>query len=1697
MPSENNIFKIQNSIISDYHSYVESFINIKNEKIRKVVQNEIDNGALWPDPLIHFNPSYQIGDRISTLVDNGLLHNDIEKVFTGYNLFKHQVDAIKLGAADKDFIVTSGTGSGKSLTYMGTIFNDMLISGDKHSGINAVIVYPMNALINSQTQELTRYKNNYEDETGQNFPITFAQYTGQEKQDKKSEIRENPPHIILTNYMMLELILTRIQEKSLRESIYDKLKFLVFDELHTYRGRQGSDVAMLIRRIKTKAKQKIVCIGTSATMVSGGTVHEQKEKVAEVAATMFGTPFQTNQIINETLSKSFSDRKTNQSMKDLSESLTHSIDVQADKSKLVINALAIWLENRIALRDNDGILIRNKPLRFDEIIDLLSKDSGQNKKICSRNLTDLMQWISNVNENESDPTKSYLPFKLHQFISQTGSVYITLDYDQNALITLEPGVYHGGDDEKKPVFPIVFSRVSGHEFICVYKNGSSQKLKPREFRDFAEEDDEQKAGYIIPDIDIWDPENHLSSLPDAWIKYSAKSEISIQKKYQSRIPQLISYDKYGNFEDGIGLELSGWFMPVKLLFDPTSGTVYDPKTNEGTKLTKLGSEGRSTSTTITSFTILKHLSESGFIPEDQKLLSFTDNRQDAALQSGHFNDFMKVIQLRSAIYNAVLNASNTCLDHSSIGQAVFTALNIRQKEYALKPSQFPNVRKDNQTALTDYLTYRILYDLKRGWRVVLPNLEQCSLLEIDYLYLKENCSLANVWDEVPYFNKMDPGEREVLVFQILDFFRRSYAIHSEDYLNPNSISQKRKVINEKLQSPWKFDDNERISEPCFLRYEAIRNYSKMFTSSIGHTSALGKYLREELKQFGANQINRKKYKIIIEKILDLLSEAGWLKVTEVKNREGQDTKLYQLLIDKIIWKLGDCKNIKPDLVKNRSYKVVKQTPNLYFQKVYQSDFNQYKKYIGSEHTGQLSTDVRQEREEKFRSGEISALFCSPTMELGIDISSLSVVHMRNVPPNPANYAQRGGRAGRSGQAAFVFTFCSNYSPHDRHYFKNASDMVAGVVAPPRIDLGNEELLISHLNALYLAEVGLGDLDHSISALVDLDDKENLLIRDKIKESLSISASVKKSIIIDFNKAVNDFRNRSLNSKAWFNDGWIVGQIDGFVNNLDKSIDRWRVLYHSASSQMSKAFNITNSGLYSKSSPEMKNAFRDLHQATRQRDLLKNDMGKGSNQISEFYPYRYLASEGFLPGYNFTRLPLRTYVPVGNYGEYISRPRFISIHEFGPRNIIYHNGAKYRIDQLLVQETESNIKKAKVSVNSGYYLSDSDYDHEVCPFSNIPLTDDKSRKIYTNLMEMSETKCEEIERISCEEEERVSTGFNIETFFSVPGGLDTIKTALLKSDKENLLKMQYLPAAKLIKINTKWRVAKEEGFPIGLTTGMWKRSNQEESAEEIKRVQLFTTDTADALYIEPIKSLALSSEGIITLQYALKRAIENVFQIESNEIGVTHMGSTDHPNIFLYEASEGSLGILSQFVEDQTLFKKVIIEAISLCRYDDSEYKEPASYDDLLAYYNQRDHLILDRFLIKDALEKLKICNLEILTNTGYSNYEEHFSNLMTKIDPNSSTEKEFLKYLYKNSLRLPDAAQKRVDGIYVQPDFFYEPDVWIFCDGTPHDRPEIREKDEKVREAIKDKGEQVIVYYYMDNLDDLVAKRGDIFKKVK
>lgn len=420
--------------------------------------------------------------------------------------------------------------------------------------------------------------------------------------------------------------------------------------------------------------------------------------------------------------------------------------------------------------------------------------------------------------------------------------------------------------------------------------------------------------------------------------------------------------------------------------------------------------------------------------------------------------------------------------------------------------------------------------------------------------------------------------------------------------------------------------------------------------------------------------------------------------------------------------------------------------------------------------------------------------------------------------------------------------------------------------------------------------------------------------------------------------------------------------------------------------------------------------------------------------------------------------------------------------------------------MVVQDADTAQSSLTISKSSGYALTGEHKGDSVCPFSDIPL--DNTNKFELNpLLELSESRAEETDRISCEEEERTSRGFDIKTYFTVDGdGLDRVRRAAARSGETTLLNLRYIPAARLIHVNNKWRSQKIEGFPFGMTSGNWGTSmpdSAEDVREETKLVKLWTSNTADALYIEPVQALGLSAEGVITLQYALKRAIETVFQAETNEIGVMTMGDGEAPNVLIYEAAEGSLGILSQFVESIEIFNKVIEAAIQICRYDDDSYLAPASYDDLLSYYNQRDHISINRFLIKDALEKLRIATIEIGSNKAFANYEEHYQKMRQSLDPNSSTELKFIEYLYANGLRLPDSAQKRVEGIYCQPDFFYEPSTWIFCDGTPHDDPEVRMRDAEQRQLIVSIGHEPWVWHYKEDLAAKVAKRPDIFKKVK
>jgi superfamily II DNA/RNA helicase len=1721
-----NILSFHKNLISKYKSYINSFIHIKSPDILQFVNDGINSNKLWREPLIQFNPTFQKGSPINSLIERGNLHPEMNEIFADFELYRHQEEAIELGSQGKEFVVTSGTGSGKSLTYIATIFNHILKSKQSLDGkIQAVIVYPMNALINSQFNEISKYKEQYEKQPHKTFGIEFAQYTGQEGQEERDELRRNPPHILLTNYVMLEYLMTRGgDDVELRKNILANIQFLVFDELHTYRGRQGADVSLLIRRIKAQASGKVNCIGTSATMVSGDDVSitAQREIVASIASTIFGSTFKSDQVIIEYLVRSLEGSGT-PSKEDLFDAINKADINKGSHADFERFPTANWLEENIALERKEGQFVRRKPITLIEMGEALALASGQSQEKCIDHLTELLNWANELNTSKpSTLRKNYLPYRIHQFISQTGTVYSTLGTQNKRDFQLEAGLY--AENRDIHLFPLVFSRESGHEFYCVTLDQKSQRVVPMEFYNIGDDEDEEDAnveGYIFiqhmeDEEQIWNPERDVPELPDAWFNKPKKDGTrTLKNNYIDRIPRKIFFDRNGNFSFTIRLRYEGWFIAKPLVIDPTSGLIFSDR-NEWRKLARLGGEGRSTATTVLSFETIVMLQRFKQSNEQQKLLSFTDNRQDASLQAGHFNDFVKVGQLRAAINKAI--QSHSSLDYSNIKETVFECLNIDQSEYARNPATFPGPKKENEDAFKDYIFYKIIHDLRRSWRVVLPNLEQCGLLSIKYKFLTEAVQDASLWKQNELLDVMSATEREEFLFQIFEFFRKAYAL-SFSMLEPAAINKNTAIIKEKLKQPWTIDEADKIEYTNVIRIEKLSGAESIYSETATYGSAFGRFLRKAILDYKVDITGKTAYDDFTYRLFDFLVEAGWLTSKTVRGENRNNVKVYQLKLDNILWQPGDGVSVAEDQIKVRSYKGISKRVNKYFQEFYTIQFKEMKPIEGAEHTGQINSDSRKDRELAFRKGEISTLFCSPTMELGIDISDLSIVHMRNVPPSPANYAQRSGRAGRSGQAALVMVYCSNFNPHDRYYFKNATKMVAGSVTAPRLDLVNEELLQSHLNSMILTRRSLNSLKNSLGDLVDKDDANRLPFRPEIVSALTLTEDDKKQILEDFKKVVTDnyFTERfQTRAPKWYNEDWIRLQIENFFINFDRSMNRWRDLYRSALSQFKAANEVIENKIYGANHEKVILAKRQWSLAVKQMDLLLNQSSNPKNTSkqtksdqAEFYPYRYLASEGFLPGYGFTRLPIRTFLEKEDKGggEFVSRARYIGLGEFGPKNVIYHDGSKYRIDQIILTDAEAKLEQAKISPTSGYIMMKDQFSYQVDPINSVELSAGMDDFTFMDFVEMPESRARELQRITCQEEERNRKGFKIDTYFSLDSGFENVVEAHVLVSNEKLLHIHSMPSARLVHVNFKAKASPTNGFALNLKNGFWQTKAQEEDdskKDDIKRVKLYTTNTANALYMQPVEALGLDGgpAGAITLMYALKRAIETVFQVESSEIGVTAIGNPDNPNILLYEASEGSLGVLSQIVENPELYRAVMNEAYRVCFIQNEveiEDKDlvPATYDDLLSYYNQTNHAIIDRKLIRSALRKLKESAVEIIANSAFSSYEDQYTKLQMERDPSSSTEDYFLKYLKKHSLRLPDEAQPVIPNMFVRPDFFYKPNVVIFCDGTPHDDPKTAEDDLNKRKALKTSGYQVLAWHYKDDLDEFVSKRPDIFKKVK
>ncbi len=1722
-----NVFELREKLIADYCSFVKGFITIKDDAIKEMVANELKDGLLWPDPLIQLSQFFESGESIEELIKSNILHPLCKQIFrikrdeTDFGkqmqLHRHQTEAIKRAAQGLNYILTTGTGSGKSLAYIIPIVNHILKTGSG-KGIKAIIVYPMNALANSQEKELSKFVNwGFSSDTK---PLTFKRYTGQESEQAKQEICSNPPDILLTNYVMLELILTRPNETPLVNACKN-LKFLVMDELHTYRGRQGADVAMLIRRtIDATKAEKVICVGTSATLSSTGDRMEQNREISRVASLLFGSKVEPENVIGESLQRltnefDFDSPAVISKLRDSIDSTLKANDANIDDIKQ--DAFFSWIETTFGVETDPvtGRLFRSSAKCIsgkDGGAENLSKQTGIDLSTCKSAIQHaLMLGFKTINPSNGFPV---FAFKLHQFISRGDTVYASLDENDIRHLTVQRQLFVPNSNKDKILLPMAFCRHCGQEYYTVTKVFDEEKevwrFAPRELNERVF-DEEQEAGFLyVNDADKWSDNaaENADKVPEEWKDQDGK--IMYNRREYLPKPVLVTPD--GQIRNS-GRQML--FLNAPFRFCPNCMVSYAAnQRSDFAKLSALGTEGRSTATTILSLSAVRHIRNMELPPEARKLLSFTDNRQDASLQSGHFNDFIQVGLLRGALYHALAERASEGVRHSELTQAVFESLSLSLDEYASNPDASKGLAKtETERALRNVLGYHLYRDLKRGWRVNAPNLEQTGLLEIEYLSIEELAADNDQWASChPAIANTDIETRTTILKALLDWMRRELAI-KVSYLNQQDQERILQQSGQRLVPPWGFDENEQTKQLTHASVLYPRSRKKGDYGGdtyLSTRSGFGQFLRRTNTIRNYDQkLTLDDTRTIIENLLDGLLSYGIIE--KVRDNKTDDVPGYQLVADSMIWKAGDGSKGAYDPIRQTSLSLEGQPVNQYFKEFYQFIAASTRGLYSKEHTAQVSYDERERREDDFREAKLPILYCSPTMELGIDISLLNVVNMRNVPPTPANYAQRSGRAGRSGQPALVFTYCSTGSPHDQYFFKRPVNMVSGSVATPQIDLANEDMLHSHINAIWLSEAKM-KLGNTLTEVIDISGQPPTLELLPDIQKVLLDFSIRQRALTRAARIIGSIED-NICSSVWYTPDWLNDILNQLPMQFQQSCERWRGLYKAALRQQEVQNKIILD--VSRKQSDKDQAKRLRREAESQLELLTSSSGAIQ---SDFYSYRYFASEGFLPGYNFPRLPLSAFIPGrrlrSGKDEYLSRPRFLAITEFGPRSFVYHEGSRYIIHQVIMpaQDDQNNVttSEAKLCPQCGYLHTDGTKDYiaqcNVCEHCGSQLD-----APIPNLFRLQNVVAKRRDQINCDEEERLKLGFDIRTtirYAERSGRLSCISAKLMRGD-ECLGTLTYGDSAMIWRINMGYRKrvsGEPEGFWLDTERGYWAKRQDEDGDDDSPMgkskilVRPFVSDTKNCLLFEPQGSM--SDTILASLQAALKNAIQRVFELEDNELSAESLPSRDNrKSLLFYESTEGGAGVLKRVI-DQAGFKRVIKEAIELCHYDPITFedllkapqsKEPceaACYDCLMSYSNQTDHELLDRKAIVDIL--ISLLSSDLSRSSSEFSRVEHYERL--KNLNGSSLEVKWLDYLYNNGYNLPTHAQELIESCHTQPDYLYKDKyVAVFIDGPVHDSQDQQAKDRKITDDLEDTGWHVIRFRYDSDWTEIIAANENIF----
>ncbi|MDR0970389.1 MAG: DEAD/DEAH box helicase [Lentimicrobiaceae bacterium] len=1560
------------SIKKEYIGYISTTFHFRNQNLQKNLIKELEQ-TVSNGPFVEIKDSFRSGKTIDELIEAGVLSplfRDLEtdktyppKLPIARPLYLHQEKAIEKIVAGKNVVVSTGTGSGKTNCFLIPVINELLREkeqGKLNDGVRAIFIYPMNALANDQIKGLREilmaypdirfgvYNGGTENRETDAIKLYEAMYANEKYPElrkrlpneelSRDEMKKHPPHILFTNYAMLEHMLFRPGDDTIFSN--SNFKFVVLDEAHVYAGATGIETAFLMGRLKGRisCERKPQFILTSATLGDGSDT--SNKRVVEFAERLTGCNFTTDDIITAYRDNS---QKTPTAYKYPISLFTD----LANEEKFFEDVLSAYKLNYEYTQDKEREILYDIIASSDLYVKMRSlgslitlSDFVQKLEITQQQAVAFVSLCAKAIKSG----KPLVDIRYHYFLKALDGCYLALDYD-NSLSLIRKDYYKVDYNNEPKMFEIAVCEDCGEMAIVGKierdKLVRASGLDERTFFQHCFDENNDKTDndakiYLCKNCGaiVAEDEAHNS-----WCTCGNTQKIKLVKVEKEKC-----------------LNCDGTLRRFNLGYDAATGVVATSLYEQIPEYTFTFEDNTEKQATKNPFLLLpekkKNKSKTG-----SQFLVFSDSRQGAAKFACFLGDMYKQFLRRRGIWNVVNQEESkypngVCIsDFVGLLDNYFSSLKL--------------FRKGN----SDNAESSIVENRRNAWVAVLDELYNCnrdtslvSLGKISFDYLGNSADIVNVLVRDYKLSKEDAKNfLNYLAFEIV----RTAAIVTDSETDINDSDREYLYFTTIQKVITKHKDNTLYASQGYMPtpYTLKSGEKKYYRSNkLSITKQILNLDDEKAIEFLSNYWDY------------LISDSNKYKL-ETKDGKGYfvPAKFFNVKFgnNATLWKCKKCGKVtqfnigdnciqigcEGKLERLNSEEFCKDN---YYAMLYKSE--KVSPLFVKEHTAQLAKKEALDYQQQFIRKEINALSCSTTFEMGVDVGDLETVFLRNIPPLASNYAQRVGRAGRSiNAAAFALTF-ARLSSHDFTFFDSPKEMINGMIYPPNFTLENEKILKRHIYAvaisLYLRQNP--ELYSGNNAKVFINEKGYLKFIEWLQsEPQELSDLLTHSILIT-NKQLKD---KYVNSFEWLEEfcgeqGIFKKIINEFETNVDYLKKEYEKAMRARDEKTASVFN------------------RKLER------YQKNDL------------IDFLVRGNILPKYGFPidSVELTQNIAANNFKSLnLNRDLSVAIAEYAPSGEVVADGGLYTsryIRKPIVNKTElgdfetaylaqcpecGNINFSNMPIGSdgkecvicGHILKSRDFYKSIEPragfiaeeeVKDVPLQS-QERKYKTEAIYIGDKTAYPIsqynynfENINIEVESTGNDSLVVkstEFFYVCPKcgySIASDETSKLKDYEDfhdGVAKIERLKNA---------RNGHKNPFGKGTCscTTLHKYCLHHEFRTDVAKIS-FGCDTSD-------------QATMLSVMYALLNSFANELSIERRDIKACltykkESGRMEH-KIIIYDAVPGGAGHSRRLVtEDGAVLRAVIKRAINLLETCECT---PSCYRCLRSYENQRIHEILDR-----------------------------------------------------------------------------------------------------------------------------------------